>query len=782
MTLVKTTLSAQSQLLIRQAGRQAAAMGHSFIGTEHLLLAMLQLQWQPAGRVLRQLGWEETDVRGLVLERRGRGAPGKDPIQGISGAVRRVIGSAANEAARLHQSLIEPEHLLLALARERKCTAAAILQQAGANLDVIFSDAYDCLQSRNESQQIRRETDTRLLEQFCENMLEKAAGMDPVIGREREIDALMQVLSRKNKNNPALIGEPGVGKTAIVEGFAMRLTSGQVPEQLNGKKLFCLNMASVLAGTKYRGEFEERIRDILAEIHRCGNVILFVDEMHTLVGAGSAEGAIDAANLLKPALGRGELQMIGATTLEEYRKYIEKDAALERRFRPITVREPTQEQTIRILQGLRPGLEQHHRIRISDEAIHAAVTLSCRYLTERFLPDKALDLLDESAARSGFAETGGPYGEEKRQLSEELEKAVRESRYEYAAQLRDSLTELLKRQMRASQSRRAVCVTARDVEMTVSDRTQIPVGKLCQSEKQRLQALPAALSARVIGQEQAVRDVCEAVFRASVGFMNGKRPRASMLFMGPSGVGKTELCKALADCVYGSSEALVRIDMTEYMEPASVTRRSGAPPGYVGHEEGGTRTEKVRRRPFCVVLRDELEKAHRDVTGLLLQILEDGVLTDCVGRKVDFRNTMIVMTSNLGSGRTGKPGLGFSPIDETGYNAALLRESFSVEFLGRIDCITGFRRLSEDSLARIAEMQLLQLAGQMQKQEITLRISPKAAETLAALCAGEDTGARGLRHRIQSLIEAPAARILLADPSCREVSVRVEDGRITVTT
>ncbi len=780
--MVKTMLSTQSQLLIRQAGKQAAAMGHSFIGTEHLLLAMLQLQWQPAGKILRQLGWEETDVRGLVLERRGSGISGKEPLQGMSSAARRVVSRAAAEAACLKNAAVEPEHLLLALTREQKCSAAAILQLAGTDLDVVFSDAYHCLRSRNMPQQLRRETDTRLLEQFCDNMLEKTAGMDPVIGREREIDALMQVLSRKNKNNPALIGEPGVGKTAIVEGFAMRLAAGQVPEQLNGKKLFCLNMASVLAGTKYRGEFEERIRDILAEIHRCGNVILFVDEMHTIVGAGSAEGAIDAANLLKPALGRGELQMIGATTLEEYRKYIEKDAALERRFRPITVREPTPEQTVMILQGLRPGLEQHHRIRISDDAIRASVELSCRYLTDRFLPDKALDLLDESASRSGFAETGSIYGREKRRISDELEKAVRESKYEYAAELRDSLTQLLKKQMHASQSRRAVCVSAHDVEMTVSDRTGIPVGKLCQSDKQRLVQLPAALSARVIGQEQAIRDVCKAVLRASMGFLNGNRPRASMLFMGPSGVGKTELCKALADCVYGSSEALVRIDMTEYMEPASVTRLIGAPPGYVGHEEGGTLTEKVRRRPYCVVLLDELEKAHRDVTGLLLQILEDGVLTDCVGRKVDFRNTMIVMTSNLGSGRTGKPGLGFSPADETGYNAALLRESFSVEFLGRIDCITGFRRLSEDSLARIAEMQLSQLAGQMQKQEITLRIFPKAAETLAALCAGEDTGARGLRHRIQSLVEAPAARILLADPSCREVSVRVEDGRITVST
>ena len=776
----KKSLSPQTQALVQQAGRQARSMGHSFIGTEHLLLAMLHLNWQPAGTVLRQLGWEEADVRCLVLEQRGIGFSDKATLQGMSCAARRVFSGAAAEAARMKSACVEPEHLLLALAREQRCTASQILQQAGSSLDCIFSDAYQCLLLRQTAQTGRRETDTRLLEQFCDNMLEKAAGMDPVIGREKEIQMLMQVLSRKNKNNPALIGEPGVGKTAIVEGFAMRLAAGQVPVQLVGKKLFSLNLASVLAGTKYRGEFEERIRDILAEVHRCGNVILFVDEMHTLVGAGSAEGAIDAANLLKPALGRGELQMIGATTLEEYRKYIEKDAALERRFRPVTVREPTPEETVTILQGLKPGLEQHHHIHITEEAVRSAVELSCRYLTDRFLPDKALDLLDESAARSGM-HVGGGYEKEKQKISCDLELAVRESRYEQAAELRDRLTELLKKQNRASQAHRAICVSVRDVEQTVADRTGIPAGELCRSDKERLMQLPQALSERVFGQEKAIDDVCQAVLRSAMGFSGGKRPRASMLFMGPSGVGKTELCKALADCVYGSSDALVRIDMTEYMEPASVTRLIGAPPGYVGHEEGGTLTEKVRRRPYCVVLLDELEKAHRDVTGLLLQILEDGVLTDCVGRKVDFRNAMIVMTSNLGSGQSARSGLGFTPLSEQGQSAAILRQAFSTEFLGRIDCITTFRRLSREDLAEIAEKELAQLAAGMQKQGIGLNADAEVADFLAEACEKEDTGARSLRHKIQTLVEAPAAKLLLETAHCRTVSVRIQEKTLVVT-
>ena len=621
----------------------------------------------------------------------------------------------------------------------------------------------------------------KLLEMYCENMEERALQTEPVIGREAEIAMLMQILCRKNKNNPALIGEPGVGKTAIVEGFAQRLAAGNVPEVLRSKKLLSLNMASVLAGTKYRGEFEERIRDIIAEVKRCGNVILFIDEMHTLVGAGSAEGAIDAANLLKPALGRGEIQVIGATTLEEYRRHIEKDAALERRFRPLIVREPSKDETVKMLLGLREGLEQHHELTITKEAIEAAVELSCRYVTDRFLPDKALDLLDESASRAWMTSGGSSALQTKKQnLSESLEKAVEAGDFERAAILRDKLQSIARRQMRTLHGLHVRSLTAQDVAAAVSERTGIPAGKLTMQESERMRSLKQALSDCVIGQEQAVLSCARAVIRGRTGLADHNRPIASMLFMGPTGVGKTELCKALADCVYASRDALIRLDMSEYMEPNSVSRLIGAPPGYVGYEEGGTLTDLVRRRPYCVVLFDELEKAHRDVTNLLLQILDDGILTDRLGRTADFRNCMIVMTSNVGSVLSAQAGVGFTPPDRLTQAKKLLSEYFSPELLGRMDCIIPFEKLSTAQLSQIADKLLQKTAQRAKEQGVTLEIDEQTAEKLARDCEREKSGARSLRHQIQSQIEEPAAELLLVQPSLRSLHIFAEKGKIEV--
>ena len=774
----KPELSIALIQVLRRAAWQARALGHSYVGTEHFLLSLLTAE--RAGGVLRSLGWEECTLRSVLLLERGRGSRAVPLVQAYSPLARSAIGAAAHEAAALRAADVRPEHLLLALTREDRCTAARLLCRSGADLNCVFSNVY-ALCTAPVPAGAGREPGTKLLELYCENMVEKASAMEPVIGRERELGQLLQILSRKNKNNPALIGEPGVGKTAIVEGLAQRLAAGTVPEPLRGKRLYSLNMASVLAGTKYRGEFEERIRDVLAEIRRCGNMILFVDEMHTLVGAGSAEGAIDAANLLKPALGRGELQMIGATTLEEYRKFIEKDAALERRFRPVTVREPDRETACRMLQALRPGLEAHHRIRITQEAIEAAVDFSTRYLTDRFLPDKAIDLLDEGAAHVWLGGSEPPEDAERRQrLEQQLEQAVSDAQYEKAAALRDELRTLVRGQLAARRAQHTVSLTKQDIAAIVAERTGIPVGRLRQSDRERLLSLRETLSARVIGQQAAVDAVCTAVLRGRTGLADAARPAASFLLIGPTGVGKTELCKQLAQVVYGSPDALIRVDMSEYMEPSSVSRLLGAPPGYVGYDAGGTLTEKVRRRPYCVLLFDELEKAHRDVTGILLQLLGDGILTDSLGRTVSFKNAIVVMTSNLTGTQTGKPGLGFTPDCEDVRAQTVLREAFSPEFLGRIDCVTTFRPLTAADLGAIARLQLRQLAERLQKQNVTLTAAPDLPERLGALCAHDPGGARSLRRRLQTLVEGPAAELLLRDPSVRALRVRWEQGTAVV--
>lgn len=746
--------------LLELAWSVAATAGHSWVGTEHILIAAAMSTRSLPGRLLFWRSLSGQELLAVLLAERGRGHRLRRVPQGFSPRAQRAMAREAPGAAQL-----SPELLLLSILRDEMCGACRLLLRCGVEPALLFSDLY-------EGQCVRKELSMqnyRLLEQFAVDMVARADKTDLIVGRSREIDTVLQILSRRQKNNPALIGEPGVGKTAIAEGVAQRIAAGQVPEALRGKRLYSLDMASVIAGTKYRGEFEERIRDLLGEIRRAQNIILFVDEMHTLVGAGAAEGAIDAANLLKPALGRGELQLIGATTLAEYRKYIEKDAALERRFRTVQVREATAEETRAILESLRPALEAHHHIPIAPEALSAAVELSCRYLTDKFLPDKAVDLLDEGAACANMNRLTGhlPGAEE---TERDLQEAVRSAQYEKAAALRDRLQKL-RRQPQPQQR-----VSAQDIAAVVSNRTGIPLGMVSSTERQRLCRLEAALSRRIIGQEAAIRAVAEAVRRGRSGLAGEKRPVAAMLFTGPTGVGKTELCKALAETVYGSEQAMVRIDMSEYMEKFAVSRLIGAPPGYVGHDEGGELSERVRRRPYALVLLDELEKAHRDVCGLLLQIMEDGVLTDSAGRHVDFRNTLLVMTANLGGGAA-KP-LGFGPQSREDQTLRILREHFPPEFLGRIDCVATFAPLGEGELRRIAAQQLSALEARAARLHLSIRFPQEIAASLARRAMGRGSGAREIRRLIQTEIEAPLAADLLSDSPPTKRTARLEAEKI----
>ena len=752
----------RSREALALAAQEAKAMGHSYVGSEHLLLGLLEQQETLPCRILRGAGLESGWVRTLALSIRGKGTPGLRLPQGLSPKAKRVLRQAAEEAQGTGSRAIRPEHILLALARQSAGAARQILDLSGICLDGVFTQTLERVSRQPRTGGKEWKTSLKLLEQYSEDLLEKAATLEPIVGRDKELEAVIGILSRKNKNNPALIGEPGVGKTAIAEALAQRMVAGRVPVQLRGKRLMSLNMASLVAGTKYRGEFEERVRDLLQEIRRAGNVILFVDEMHTIVGAGAAEGAIDAANILKPALGRGELQMMGATTLREYRKHIEKDPALERRFRPVLVEEPDRDASLAILRGVRSGLERHHHMKITDEALEAAVDLSTRYLPELFLPDKAIDLLDEGAARAHLEEMWGSKGEyeqEKQSLEIELSDAVRDSRFEKAAELRDKMQRML---TRSSGSRRGKTVTAADIAGAVAARTGIPAGNLAMEERQKLLGLADALGSQVLGQQEAVAAVAAAVQRGRSGLGDQNRPVASLLFTGPTGVGKTELCRVLARELYGSSEAIVRLDMTEYMEKQSVSRLIGAPPGYVGHEEGGTLTEKVRRRPYSLVLFDEIEKAHPDVCGILLQIMDDGRLTDSLGRTVNFKNTLIVMTSNLGGQHREGEGLGFLPPCHTDRVKDSLRDRFSPEFLGRIDKVAVFRSLDRNTLAQIAGLQLEALTRRASQQGIRLRFDPAVSRALADRCG--PAGAREIRRDLQNRVEDPLSRFLLLNP------------------
>jgi len=765
----------KSTRLIMEAGAVARELGHSYVGSEHMLIALSR---EPGwiGQMFLNSGFGSGMAWLSAAMALGSGTPDLPLPQGLTRELKDILKDAGREARRLDSRTVGRYHILLSLMRREHSGAAHLLKQAAVDRNEIFTRVIEHMQwEKTETYKPKKEAaDLKLLEQFSEDFMLKASTMEPVIGREQEIETVIGILSRKNKNNPALVGEPGVGKTAIAEGLAQRMSMGDVPPQLKDKRLISLNMANLVAGTKYRGEFEERLRDVLQEIKRCGDVILFVDEMHTIVGAGAAEGAIDAANIFKPALGRGELQMLGATTLAEYRKYIEKDPALERRFRPVMVEEPDKAATMAILEGLKPGLERHHHIRITPGALEEAVRMSVRYLPDLFLPDKAIDLLDEGASHARMEELRYSYGGAKQNLELELNEAVRESRFEKAAELRDKMQKMVSR---SAEHRRPRAVTGADVAWAVSARTGIPVGRLTADQKQRLLNLEEILTASVVGQEKAIRGVSEAVRRGFSGIRDAHRPVACLMFTGPTGVGKTELCRAMAEELYGSKDAMIRLDMTEYIEKQSVSRLIGAPPGYVGYEEGGKLTEAVRRRPYCLVLMDELEKAHPDVLGLLLQIMEEGELTDSTGRRVSFKNAIVVMTSNTG-GQIRGDGLGFCPAGNEEERKESLRQTFMPEFLGRLDQIIHFSPLGCEELKQIAKKYLVQLQSRMREIGICLELEDALQSHLSAQCKGKD-GARNLRRLVQSQIEGPLAEQLLrCGKKPKEITCRLENGKI----
>ena len=780
--------------VLRLAQEAAAELGHGYVGCEHILLAILRDGGGVAYRALTEAGLSERMVRDLIVRAVGRGMSGSDPAQGLSPRARSAVEIAVNEATRAGSQFIDAEHLLLGMLRDGGNMAVRILVTAGAdprqlynNVRRLISETPRPASTAAAAKQSADKEQGKGLSEFTRDLTEMAreGKLDPVIGRDKEIQRTIQILSRRTKNNPVLIGEPGVGKTAIAEGLAQKIVMADVPEELLDKRVLSLDLSGMVAGTKYRGEFEERIKGVIDEIIQDGSVILFIDELHTIVGAGSAEGAVDAANIIKPALGRGELRVIGATTLAEYRKYVEKDAALERRFQPVTVGEPTPEESVQILKGLRPRYESHHKLTITDEALQAAVDLSRRYINDRFLPDKAIDLMDEAASRVRM-EVQAPSPELKaieekiNALHKEKSDAIAAQDYEKAAQLRDiesdyrEQAEREREKQKTAGSEKRGMVTEEDIANVVAGWTGIPVTRLTEDEGERLLNLEKTLHERVVGQDEAVSAVARAIRRGRVGIKDPKRPIGSFLFLGPTGVGKTELCKTLAEAMFGDENAMIRIDMSEYMERHTVSRLVGSPPGYVGYDEGGQLTEKVRRKPYSVVLFDEIEKAHEDVWNILLQILEDGVVTDAQGRKVDFKNTVIVMTSNVGAKSITNRGgtLGFTH-DEGAQDAvaedekvreavmAELRRTFKPEFLNRIDETVVFRRLTEDDIAEIARRMLSNTEKRIAELGVTLDADEQAVKKLAKTGFDPMYGARPLRRVIQNEVEDAVAEQML---------------------
>jgi ATP-dependent Clp protease ATP-binding subunit ClpC len=794
----------RAQKVLALAQEEASRLGHSGVGTEHILLGLVREGEGIAAKSLIALGLSSDKVQKEVEKIIGRG-PGQTAGMAYTPRAKKVIELSIDEARKLGHNYVGTEHILLGLIREGEGVAARVLANLGVSLNKARQQVLQLLggdthEGHQESTQV---ANTPTLDSLARDLTQMARDgkLDPVIGRTNEIERVIQVLSRRTKNNPVLIGEPGVGKTAIAEGLAQKIVDNEIPETLRNKRVMVLDMGTVVAGTKYRGEFEDRLKKIMDEIRQAGNIILFIDELHTLIGAGGAEGAIDASNILKPSLARGELQCIGATTLDEYRKHIEKDAALERRFQPITVDQPTPEEAILILQGLRDRYEAHHRVKILDEAIEAAVKLSDRYITDRFLPDKAIDLIDEAASRVRLRTYTQPPNlkelEEKlEEIRSEKESAVQSQEFEKAASLRDSeqkiREELEKRksEWQQNQVKKDSVVTSEDIADIVSSWTGIPVRKLAEEESQRLLNMEAILHERVIGQDEAVRSISRSIRRARAGLKDPKRPIGSFIFLGPTGVGKTELARALAEALFGDENAMIRIDMSEYGERHSTARLVGSPPGYVGYEEGGQLTEKVRRKPYSVVLFDEVEKAHPEVFNILLQVLDDGRLTDSKGRTVDFRNTVIIMTSNVGAQTIRKGGaLGFTASREADYVDMKdrvmdeLKKQFRPEFLNRLDDIIVFHPLAEEHIREIVDLMSEDLKKRLRENEIHFLLTDEAKSFLAKEGYDPAYGARPLKRAIQRHIEDQLSEALLAGKIKKgdEVTIDVQDGKLAVT-
>ena len=791
-------LTERAKRALNLAYEAAAELGHGYVGSEHILLGLAK-EGGGASRCLRNGGFDPERLQMLVEKAVGRGTAGQQPAQGYTPRAKRVIELATAEAAQLGQNYVSTEHLLIGILREGDSVAVRLLAAGGLDGNKLYTELLESLGAQGAnfsgskpSQQAapargrERKSDTKTLDQFSRDLTAAAAkgALDPVIGRDKEIQRVIQILSRRSKNNPVLIGEPGVGKTAIAEGLAQKVSAGDVPETLRGKRIVSLDLSGMVAGTKYRGDFEERIKAAIEEVQNAKNVILFVDELHTIIGAGAAEGAIDAANIIKPALGRGELQIIGATTLNEYRKHIEKDAALERRFQPVTVAEPSREESVQILKGLRDKYEAHHKLSIPDDAITAAVEMSARYISDRFLPDKAIDLVDEAASRVRMESLTLPPDLKTLEgriesVRKEKDAAAAEQDFEKAAELRDQEKalrqelEAVRKKWEQTQSSGQGRVTPEDIAAVVSGWTGIPVTTLTEDESRRLLRMEEILHRRVVGQEEAVSAVSRAIRRGRVGLKDPKRPTGSFLFLGPTGVGKTELCRALAEAMFGDENAIIKLDMSEYMEKHTVSKLIGSPPGYVGYDDGGQLTEKVRRRPYAVILFDEIEKAHEDVFNILLQIMEDGVLTDSQGRRVDFKNAVIVMTSNVGAKNITEKQktLGFAVSEQRPESSAAeirsnvmleLRRTFKPEFLNRIDDIIVFHQLSREDIQKIASGMVREVAARLESLGVRLEVEDSALQLLADAGFDPVYGARPLRRAIQSTLEDKAAELLLS--------------------
>ena len=789
--------TARAEKALELANDLALELGHNYIGTEHILYGLCKEGTGVASKVLENQNITDEDVLREIEMLIGVGEPlSENDSLGFTPRSKRIIENSFVEARKLGSEFIGTEHLLIGIMREGDSVAVRIMMDLGVDprklyneiVKVINEDGADANSSREaHSKNEGSFNSTPTLNQFGSDLTKQAreGKLDPVIGRKNEIDRVTQILSRRTKNNPCLIGEPGVGKTAVVEGLAEKIVADDVPEMLKNKRVVSLDISGMVAGAKYRGDFEERIKKCLSEVKKAGDVILFIDEIHTIVGAGSAEGAVDAANILKPLLARGEVQVVGATTLNEYRKYIEKDSALERRFSPVTVGEPTEEETIRILEGLRDKYEAHHNVKITEGAIKAAVDLSIRYINDRFLPDKAIDLMDEAASRVKMKTYTMP--DELKELEEEIastdrekEEAIRVQDFEKAATLRDKIKEQKeklekeKKKWQNKNSKNVLNLTEEDIAEVISSWTGIPVQKITQDENEKLKHLEETLHKRVIGQNEAVEAVSKAIRRGRVGLKDPNRPIGSFLFLGPTGVGKTELSKALAESLFGNDEAMIRVDMSEYMEPHSVAKLIGSPPGYVGYDEGGQLTEKIRRKPYSVILFDEIEKAHPDVMNMLLQILDDGRLTDAQGRTVNFKNTVVIMTSNVGARMiTDKNVLGFSKSSDNKESQekeyenikkdvmAELKKQFRPEFINRIDDIIVFHKLTEEDINQIIEIMLKQVQKRLKEQEYEVEFDSSVKELVAKKGIDTNYGARPLKRAIQSNVEDKIAEAIL---------------------